>query len=577
MQRNQIHTSPQEILTTIWGYPCFRPQQLEVIEAVLAGKDVLSLMPTSAGKSICYQIPVLCKKGIGIVVSPLIALMQDQVKDLKEKNISAIHLGGEMDFYSQQKILKDIQAGLYQFVYCSPEKLAQKNFQDFIQNIPIQLIAIDEAHCISQWGYDFRPSYRKLDMIKKIFPNTPILAITASAIPIVQEDIIKQLQLKHPVIITSSFLRPNLSYAVKKVAVKLHSIRSILSQTEGSTIIYCGTRNNVTQLTQLLKAYKFSVEEYHAGLAIPIRKAVQESWMNNQIQIVVCTSAFGMGINKPDVRMVIHYDIPGSIEQYYQEAGRAGRDGKAADAILLYQTADWEYWETLPSKKFPPIDIIKKIYQHLADFLQLPIGMGEQDQFPFDFEQFCLVFNLDKTIARNALQWIAQEGHVKFSEASFKPSMVQVLGDRNTIEQFEQNNVIAGIVLQTLLRTYGGILDSPQMIQENLLAQLVQRDIYFIQKQLTYLAELGLIQYYQKENQPIVQFNWNRTSAEFMKLDLDLYTARKKALYERTKAFAQYIQNKDSMSCRSQYLALYFGEKSPISCNICDICTSTKD
>ena len=340
MQKSSTYFSPHEILKKYWGYEQFRPQQLSVIESVLAGKDVLTLLPTGAGKSLCYQIPVLCNKGIGIVVSPLIALMQDQVRDLKSRNISAIHLGGEMDFYSQQKLFKEIKNGEYQFIYCSPEKLAQKNFQDFLQNIPIQLIAIDEAHCISQWGYDFRPSYRKLDIVKKLFPSTPVLAMTASAIPLVQEDMIKQLALKQPTIITDNFLRPNLQYTVQKVAVKIHTLRSILSQTEGSTIIYCGTRNNVTQLTQLLKAYKFSVEEYHAGLPIQVRQKVQSSWMNNETQIVVCTSAFGMGINKPDVRAVIHYDIPGSIEQYYQEAGRAGRDGIKAKAIMIYQQSD---------------------------------------------------------------------------------------------------------------------------------------------------------------------------------------------------------------------------------------------
>ena len=567
---------PKAILKHYWGYDQFRPQQLAVIDAVLEGKDVLTLLPTGAGKSLCYQIPVLCKQGIGVIISPLIALMQDQVKDLAEKNIAAISMSSELDFYQLQAISKEVLAGKYQFIFCSPEKLAQKQFQAFLQKIPIQLFAIDEAHCISQWGYDFRPSYRKLDCIKSLFPTTPVLAMTASAIPAVQKDIVKQLQLTQAKVITTHFFRPNLSYQVKKVPVKLHSLKNLLGQTEGSVIIYCSTRNSVIQLTTLLKGYQFLVEAYHAGMPLEKRKSVQNAWMNNSIQIVVCTSAFGMGINKPDTRLVVHYDIPNSIEQYYQEAGRAGRDEKAACAILLYQQNDWEYWESLQDKMYPSIDTIKKVYQDLADYVQLPIGTGEQESFAFDFEQFCLHFNWDKIIARNALQWIAQEGHVRFSSASFKPSLVQVLAGRSQIEQFEKQHAIPGAVLQTLLRTYGGILDSPQMIQEQALAQILLRDSYFVQKQLQLLQEYGMILYQQKEQEPVVQFIWNRTAAAFMKLDFDNYNARKKAFQDRRDAFTNYLQHLGS-TCRSAYLASYFGDTNHHQCGVCDNCMTTKE
>ena len=320
----------QEILKQYWGYTQFRPQQLEVIEAVLEGKDVLTLLPTGAGKSLCFQVPTLYQNGICVIVSPLIALMQDQVKDLKAKNISAVNVGGEINYEQQELILKEALAGKYQFIYLSPEKLAQKSFQNFLQALPISLFAIDEAHCISQWGYDFRPSYRKLDALKKMFPSIPILAMTASAIPLVQEDIIKQLLLKNASVISSSFLRPNLSYRVHKVATKIHSLRKLIDSINGTLIIYASTRNNVSQLARLLQDYGYAAGEYHAGMPYAIRQKVQENWMNNSLRIVVCTSAFGMGINKPDVRAVIHYDLPNSIEQYYQEAGRAGRDGKPA-------------------------------------------------------------------------------------------------------------------------------------------------------------------------------------------------------------------------------------------------------
>ena len=564
-----------QILKQYWGYETFRPQQEAVIDAVLAGNDVLTLLPTGAGKSLCFQVPTITNGGICVVISPLIALMQDQVKDLLDKNISAVNLGGQITPDAEEIILSDAKKGKYQFIYCSPEKLAQTNFQNFLAQLNIQLFAIDEAHCISQWGYDFRPAYRKLSILKKLFPKVPILAMTASAIPLVQEDIIKQLALQKVTVITDQFLRPNLKYSIHLVPVKLHSCRLILNEIKGAVIIYCNTRNNVSQLTNLLNAYKYKVEEYHAGLTIETRQRNQRAWMNDEIQIMVCTSAFGMGINKSSVQAVIHYDIPGSLEQYYQEAGRAGRDGQGAAAILLFQQNDWDYWKTVQEKKYPSIATIKKVYQDLADYVQLPIGMGEKQQFLFDFDTFCTRFEWDKMTARNALQWIEQEGHVKFSPSSFKPSLVQVLADRAMMDDFEKENNIGAIVLQTLLRSYGGILDSPQFINESLLANLLQRDIPFVLNSLSLLQKHGMISFEQKENQPVVQFIWNRAAAAHITIDLDNYQARLKAFQDRIKHFSDYLWGQNA-SCRSVFLAKYFGEINPTPCKICDLCTSTK-
>jgi len=566
----------ETILKKYWGFDKFRPQQLVVVNSVLEKKDTLALLPTGAGKSLCFQVPTLIENGICLVISPLIALMQDQVKDLQSKQISAIALGSHLSEEAQAEVMAAAKRGKYKFIYCSPEKLAQKSFQEAMTQIKFTLFAIDEAHCISQWGYDFRPSYRKLHILKELFPHIPLLAMTASAIPTVQQDIMKQLDFKQPNIITDSFLRPNLKYSIQKVPVKIHSLRTILNTLTGNAIIYCNTRSNVTQLTQLLKAYGYKVGEYHAGMTMEARKQVQTNWMQDLTPIVVCTSAFGMGINKGNVRAVIHYDIPGSIEQYYQEAGRAGRDGAFAEAILLYQQNDWDYWIELQEKKYPSIDSIKKIFQDLANFVQLPVGMGEKQQFPFDFENFCVIFKWDKIIARNAFSWIQQEGHIRFSEAAFTPSMVQVLGDRESIESFQQLQPEAGIVLQTILRTYGGILDSPHFINEKLLAELLQRDIPFVIQNLQLLSLHGMISFDQKQNQPVVQFLWNRSAASFMKLDLDHYQLMKKAFIERIKQFIGYLQS-NPLVCRSIYLASYFGEKDAKPCGICDICSSTKD
>jgi ATP-dependent DNA helicase RecQ len=565
----------ENILKKHWNYDAFRPQQLAVIESILSGKDTLALLPTGAGKSICFQVPTIYQRGICVVISPLIALMQDQVKDLVSKQLKAVLVGSQLSAYEESIVFKEIEAKKYQFIYCSPEKLAQKHFQTLLSGLPIQLFAIDEAHCISQWGYDFRPSYRKLDFLKKTFPAIPILAMTASAIPLVQQDMLKQLGVPNANLITDQFLRPNLSYEVRKESVKLFVLKNLLKDIAGSVIIYCNTRNNVAQLTTMLTSYGFSVAGYHAGMELAERKYAQEQWMQDQIQVMVATSAFGMGINKTNVRAVMHFDIPGSIEQYYQEAGRAGRDGQPAKAILLYQQNDLDYWNQLQEKKIPPIPVIKKVFQDLADFVQLPVGMGELQQFLFDFDSFCVQFKWDKIIARNALQWIEQEGHVKFSPSSFKPTLVQVIENRISIQLFEKQYPTSGFVLQTLLRTYGGILDSPQFINEGVLANLLQRDTAFVQSELKQLQQYGMISLEQKANQPIVQFKWNRASAEYMTLNLDQYQARKLAFEDRIHAMRDYLA-KRTIQCRNVFLAEYFGEKAPQTCGICDLCTSTK-
>ena len=565
----------ENILKKHWNYDAFRPQQLAVIESILSGKDTLALLPTGAGKSICFQVPTIYQRGICVVISPLIALMQDQVKDLVSKQLKAVLVGSQLSAYEESIVFKEIEAKKYQFIYCSPEKLAQKYFQTLLSGLPIQLFAIDEAHCISQWGYDFRPSYRKLDFLKKTFPAIPILAMTASAIPLVQQDMLKQLGVPNANLITDQFLRPNLSYEVRKESVKLFVLKNLLKDIAGSVIIYCNTRNNVAQLTTMLTSYGFSVAGYHAGMELAERKYAQEQWMQDQIQVMVATSAFGMGINKTNVRAVMHFDIPGSIEQYYQEAGRAGRDGQPAKAILLYQQNDLDYWNQLQEKKIPPIPVIKKVFQDLADFVQLPVGMGELQQFLFDFDSFCVQFKWDKIIARNALQWIEQEGHVKFSPSSFKPTLVQVIENRISIQLFEKQYPTSGFVLQTLLRTYGGILDSPQFINEGVLANLLQRDTAFVQSELKQLQQYGMISLEQKANQPIVQFKWNRASAEYMTLNLDQYQARKLAFEDRIHAMRDYLA-KRTIQCRNVFLAEYFGEKAPQTCGICDLCTSTK-
>ncbi|MBV9989051.1 MAG: ATP-dependent DNA helicase RecQ, partial [Chitinophagaceae bacterium] len=380
--------SPSSILKKYWGYDEFRPLQEDIIESVLAGRDTLALLPTGGGKSICFQVPALIKEGLCLVISPLIALMQDQVDNLLARNIPAAVIHSGLSYFEVKKILQSGTQGDYRFLYLSPERLETKLFKEYLPALSVDLVVVDEAHCISQWGYDFRPPYLRIAALREELPDTTLIALTASATPAVQEDIMQKLLFRQPNIFRQSFERPNISYSVFSVDSKINKLIDILNKVPGSSIVYCGSRKQTKELAQLLGLHSIAADFYHAGLPQELRNSKQQSWIANKTRVIVCTNAFGMGIDKPDVRTVIHFDAPDCLENYYQEAGRAGRDGKKSFAVLLYQHADKEALENLPARRFPPIAEIKKIYQSLADYLQVPVGSGEGQYYDFDLLNF---------------------------------------------------------------------------------------------------------------------------------------------------------------------------------------------
>ena len=558
------------ILQQYWGYSSFRPLQQEIIESVLSRKDTLALLPTGGGKSICYQVPALAKDGMCIVVSPLIALMKDQVEALHRKDIRAAAIYTGMPFPQVKDILQMAVNEKLKFLYVSPERLETNLFLEYLPGMNIQLIAVDEAHCISQWGYDFRPSYLKIVNFRKELPGVPVLAVTASATPQVQDDICNKLQFRNHHIYKGSFLRPNVSFSIFRVESRINKILQILNNVQGTAIVYCKSRKMTQETAQLLQLHHISADYYHAGLTNDERGKRQEAWLKNDTRVIVCTNAFGMGIDKPDVRVVIHHDTPDCLENYYQEAGRAGRDGQKSYAVLLYEEKDLSELKGLSAIRFPPVAEVKRVYQCLVNYLQIPSGSGELQWMEFDLNDFIKTFKLNIYTAVYALKTLEQEGWISYAEQVFLPAKVVFTANKERLEEFEHEHQQLEPVMKALLRNYGGIFDMETFISEKQLVSILKTDLDTVKNALIQLHQHGIIRYTPQKDKPQLQFLENRPAVEDLFINPSNLLQRKEQLELRVNKMLEYITSNNT--CRSKMIGTYFGDKTIDDCGVCDVC-----
>ncbi len=577
MSDSRLTTHDSRLLSVLkqyWGYEQFRPLQEEIIQSVLAKKDVLALMPTGGGKSLCYQVPTMVNEGMCLVISPLIALMKDQVENLRKKGITAYAIFSGMTRKEVMNVLKVVTESNCKFLYVSPERLETKLFKEFLPGMNIRLVAVDEAHCISQWGYDFRPPYLRIAAIREELRDVPVLALTASATAEVQQDICERLSFAEKNIFRQSFERSNLSYSVFEVHSKINKITEIIQKVNGSGIIYCKSRKRTQEISDLLKLHGISADYYHAGLPQDERSKKQESWIANKTRIIVCTNAFGMGIDKPDVRFVIHADVPDSLENYYQEAGRAGRDGKTAYAVLLYDEKDLVELEEAIAQRFPSLESIREVYQSIANYLQLHTGDGEGQYYEFDISDFLRKFRLQSHTVIHALKALEQDGWLAFNEQVFRPSQVQFTTDKRYLYDFEQSHPLLEPLIKMLLRAYEGIFDVNVGISEKLLAGLLKKEVDVVKQQLQELHNYRLLDYQPQKDTPQLYFLKPRIKTENLSIDMVAYEQRRLQYEKRCRQMISYV--KEKQACRSQLIGQYFGDTGIKPCGICDNCLEQK-
>lgn len=568
--------TPHDILRQYWGYSAFRPLQEDIVNTVLAGHDTLVLMPTGGGKSLCYQVPTLVMEGVCIVVTPLIALMKDQVEQLKRRNIPAAAIFSGMHWREIDATLDNCIYGNTKFLYVSPERLQTEIVIERARKMNICLIAVDEAHCISAWGYDFRPPYLKIADFRTLLPKpVPLIALTASATPEVQADIQARLAMQNPHVFRQTFARPNLSYSALPEAEKESRLLRILGNVPGSAVVYVRSRRQTQQVAEFLYRNGVSADFYHAGLTTQQRDAKQSAWINNQIRVIVATNAFGMGIDKPDVRVVVHLDVPDTPEAYYQEAGRAGRDGKKAYAVLLYTPADLSTVEARTEQQYPSVELIRRTYQALANYTAVPTGAGQFASYDFDMHTFVTNFQLPPQDTHFALKQLEHEGFIGLTESYFRPSRLMMSVNNRELYEFQLRNPRYEPFIKLVLRMYGGELFTDFMtISETALARAFLIDQKEIEAMLQQLHERNVLIYEKQKDKPQLTFLTPRFDTSRLPIDTQLLDERKQRAMTKVRAMLRYVQN--DTQCRTRLLQAYFGEEPGEACGICDNCVKKK-
>ena len=563
-----------EILKQYWGYDTFRPMQREIIESVMNGRDTLALMPTGGGKSITYQLPTLAREGLCIVVTPLIALMKDQVDRLRQRNIAAVAIHSGLSSRQIDIALDNCVYGDVKFLYLAPERLSSEPFRLRVQRMNVSLLAVDEAHCISQWGYDFRPSYLRIAELRRLIPDAPVLALTASATPQVADDIMRHMQFAAPNILRSSFARPNLSYAVRHIDDKNDQLLRIINNVAGSGIVYVRLREAAEKVALYLQEHGISANFYHGGLPHAERNIRQDEWSSGKTRIMVATNAFGMGIDKADVRFVIHYSMCDSLESYYQEAGRAGRDGQRSYAVLLISSGDSGRIKRRFEQEFPQIETIKSIYERLCSYLQVAIGDGAHASFVFNIHDFCVREHLYTGTVVSALKLLQQNGYLTLTEECDNPARIMFCVNRDDLYKIRIERRSFDAILRTILRLYDGIFTEFRAIDEMQIAAASGHTEDEVHELLRSLWRMHVIRYIPASTSPMIFFDEERLSADNIYIAPDTYTRRKELMLERFNNMLLYADNESE--CRSTMLERYFGVENPTPCGVCDVCLCKK-